>query len=855
MHAMTRAERRLAAQIATARAALLWERAAPVLAAPLAALAVYLMLAVFGAFERLGDPWRIIALTLLAIAGVWGAMRAARSLRLPTAAEAERRVEADSGLQGRPIEALRDAPVRRGEDAWWQAHRDRMAARLSAARARRPRAAWAAMDPMGLRLSAMIVLVCGVFLAGDLAGPRLTEAFAPRPLAGGSALGASVEMWIEPPAYTGRPVMYLRDRREARAPEGSVLAVRIAGLSRAPSVHGAPSEMEELSRDVRQLRITPDEDGEILIRAGGLRERVSLTLIEDRPPQVRLAAEPAGDAQGRLVLEIYAEDDYGVETLTFEFAPETGGARERVEVPPGAISEAGEDGLKRVRLDLSRHALAGERVTARVAAYDAIGQRGQSGEIALTLPQRVFLNPLARAVASERRRFLSVADGYAPMPETASVLTLAGAFLDDQPDRRIERAPAGVQRLALALDAVSDAPHRYFDDAVVWMGLRTALREVRLARELPALSHLDEDLWQIALRAELGSLADAEEALRAAEEALMDALARGADPIELSALFDAFERAVQVYMQALAREAAEAGRFAEGGAAGGMSGMDANALQELLDAIREAAELGDASGSRQALAQLAELLRNMQLTLAQGGRGEGADSPMARALREALEELSEAIGEQRGLTEDTFQREREGSGNGQAPSPARPPGADAGPGDRPGGDAPDADGGSQDGGAPSGEPGAPDFNDLAQRQGALRDRLDAAEDALALAPGERAREALDAARRAMDAAERALRAGDGERALSDQDEALRALREASREAAEALEREAAGEAEGSDPLGRGQGGLDGETTVPSEAERQRARDILEELRRRAAERGRPQEELDYIDRLLERFRR
>lgn len=409
-----------------------------------------------------------------------------------------------------------------------------------------------------------------------------------------------------------------------------------------------------------------------------------------------------------------------------------------------------------------------------------------------------------------------------------------------------------MQRLALALDAVSDAPHGYFDDPVVWMGLRTALQQVRRAREREALGHLDEDLWQIALRAELGSLADAEEALRAAEQALMDALARGADPIELSALFDAFERAVQVYMQALAREAAEAGRFAEGGA-GGMSGMDSDGLQALMDAIREAAELGDETGSRRALAQLTEMLRNMQITLSQGGRGQGEDSAMARALREALEELSEAIGEQRALTEDTFNRDRESgdrdrqSGGGGAP---RPPGAETMPGDEESGE---GQGGERE---EDGQGAGAGFDDLAERQRALQERLDAAEDALAGVPtGDEARDALEAARRAMEGAERALAEGDGPGALSQQDEALRALREASREAAEALEREAAGDAEGSDPLGRGAAGAEGETTVPSEAERQRARDILEELRRRAAERGRSREELDYIDRLLERFRR
>jgi tetratricopeptide (TPR) repeat protein len=61
---------------------------------------------------------------------------------------------------------------------------------------------------------------------------------------------------------------------------------------------------------------------------------------------------------------------------------------------------------------------------------------------------------------------------------------------------------------------------------------------------------------------------------------------------------------------------------------------------------------------------------------------------------------------------------------------------------------------------------------------------------------------------------------------------------------------------GRDPLGRtNQGnGLDtGDVRVPEEAERQRSQAIQEELRRRGAERERPQRELDYIDRLLKQF--
>ena len=104
----------------------------------------------------------------------------------------------------------------------------------------------------------------------------------------------------------------------------------------------------------------------------------------------------------------------------------------------------------------------------------------------------------------------------------------------------------------------------------------------------------------------------------------------------------------------------------------------------------------------------------------------------------------------------------------------------------------------------------------------------------------------------MEEAERALEQGELGGALALQDEAIEQIREAAGELAEALMAEQ-GQGE-TDPLGRGQGGRGpGDVDVPSEAERQRARDILEELRRRAAEQGRPQEELDYIERLLERF--
>ena len=60
-----------------------------------------------------------------------------------------------------------------------------------------------------------------------------------------------------------------------------------------------------------------------------------------------------------------------------------------------------------------------------------------------------------------------------------------------------------------------------------------------------------------------------------------------------------------------------------------------------------------------------------------------------------------------------------------------------------------------------------------------------------------------------------------------------------------------------DPLGRpltsnGTSNSDS-VKLPDELDLQRARQILQELRKRAAELGRPEQELEYLERLLRRF--
>jgi len=126
----------------------------------------------------------------------------------------------------------------------------------------------------------------------------------------------------------------------------------------------------------------------------------------------------------------------------------------------------------------------------------------------------------------------------------------------------------------------------------------------------------------------------------------------------------------------------------------------------------------------------------------------------------------------------------------------------------------------------------------------------------------------------MGDAEGALGEGNSDRAIDGQGRAIDAMRRGAQGLAQQLQQQM-GQGQGpgpygqpgrlgpgraqqdTDPLGRPLRGRDyGDDTtvkVPGEIDAQRARRILEELRRRFGEAFRPQLELDYIERLLKDY--
>ena len=862
---------------------LLWETYAPALALGVLFVLLFVIGAAFGVWQRIGDPWRLIALCVAVYFVVRSALSARKELT-PTKSQARRRVEFDSGLSHRPLDTLVDTPALKGiDDIAWQNHLRSAQIQVQQAGTSTLRPALAPIDKYFLRFAIPVMLMLALMVGFGDNYERLRASLTPGWISGMAAKNAHYEAWIDPPQYTGRPPSYFKDKTEMSAPEGSELVARISGVKTAPRLilrEGNKTRRitaKRLGPQSFEARAMVTRDTKASYRIGSHAQIWDLDIVKDMPPEISFDELPDAGKRDRLIFSYSLKDDYGVESLVLSLALQSDPENtEQIDITlPGrsvrtAIKEPG-------GVDLTKHKWAGKKVRGRLLAVDGKRQVGSTVMHDFIVPDKIFVEPLAKAVAEQRLLILAADEDYKPVPKIkADKPDNAPLFATDHPELTIDRAPENIRRTALLIEAITDKPVGVFEDPSVYMGLRNIYRRLQTAQAKDELGGIPEDLWTIAIRAEFGRLGDALEDMKRAERALNNAMARRAPQREVDALFDRYNEAVDRYMEFMMLEAAKNAKKqaedSEGGDGGENYQMDE--IQALLDAIEEANRMGDTVAARKALAKLAQLLENMQIELAQGGGGggSGVGDSMSEELKEALEDLNDILGEQRRLRDET---------------------QDAGRKEADMWDGQDEAGNQQNGDKPSG-------NDLADRQGQIGEMLNGLEDAAKGQAGgsdgsqdgaqqdgtgnqggtrkdengsggiggEDIEKALNDARTAMGKSEDALSEGDFYGAGRAQSDAIDALRKAGegllKQEAERLEAEQGDEsgkggddAKGgnADPFGRegGEGVGESDIDVPDKSDQQRARELLEELRKRSGERERDETEREYLDRLLERF--
>jgi len=867
---------RLDRLVARARAAELWERTWPLLWRGFGIGLAFLAASWLGLWLDLPPLGRIVGLAAFALL-LAATLLPLLQLARPSRRQALARIDRDAARTGAsahdPASAIEDTLAVGHADpatqALWALHQRRAASALARLGVAAPRPDMPRHDPFALRAGVVVAAVAAFFVAGPEWRERVGAAFDWRE-AQAAAPGFRVDGWIDPPLYTRLPPLIVSmsgGEQHLRAPVDSVLIVRVAGHGEAtltPNAALKPVAAEEAGPARRAAGRTPPREGGSGLReerfrlTGGSAEltiavpgteprRLTVETIPDLAPEIRQVGGFEVNGRGTFTLTYRAKDDYGIASAEGVIEPLKPG---RALVAPPRLSlalpgDAAGETDTRTLVDLTDNPWSGAKVRFGLVAKDEAGQEGRTAPAEVTLPARPFTQALARSLAEERRRIVTAPDE----------------------DRG---------RVQTALDALLIAPERFTPQPAIFLGLTTAARRLRAARSDEDLLAVADLIWEMALRIEDGDLSDAEKQLRQAQDRLKEAIERGAPEEEIAKLTQDLKQALDKFMKEFAqrqRETPKGQKKPSEQAQKGAKTVTPDDLEKMVKDMQEAMKRGDTAEAQRLLEQLRNVLENLQ----NAESGPKQDSKSAEMNRQ-MQELDEMSREQQKLRDETFKdgqekqdgrRQKQGQqqkGQGDKPQSGQNQQDSRG---QQGGSSGGAQGQGQKGQSQQGQEQSP-----GQRQQALRERLQDLQRRMKENGGQ-GEQGLSEAEDAMREAEEALGQGREGPAVDAQGRALEGLKKGAEGLQQQQEQMAEGDGEGDqpggespsqqgqagaaddDPLGRPSRGRDmsnGRVRVPNadESAVQRARRIMEELRRKLGDPTRPREELDYFDRLLRR---
>ncbi|MBB4005689.1 TIGR02302 family protein [Aurantimonas endophytica] len=860
---------RLALTRRLSAAALVVERVWPLVVAFVCLAALFLTFSWFGLFAAMPFAARVAVLAVLAGLALFALWRN-RHVRWPDDSEVDARIELVSRLQHQPLRTQDDhaATADPFALALWHEHQRRMAAQLRNLSGGSPRTQTERLDPFGLRAMVALLFVTAFAFSFGPGGGRIVDAFGTIDVPG--AVTARVDAWVTPPTYTGRAPIFLTEAgREGPVvvPEGSVLSVRIsdataADLTFTPAREGAEAvtvapvgaELDEDEADVaeaadgeaaapppegpREYVFTLEESGDVaLATAFSTMGRWGFDVTEDADPLIAFKEDPSVAQNSALQLVYTVSDDYGARKGQAEIVVEeeniAEGARPLVAPPEINLAlprRAREPTEGRTNADLTESPYAGAKVAMTLVVTDDAAQTGRSETKRLTLPERRFSNPLARAVIEQRRLLALDADS--------------------------------VDRVVEMLDAVTLRGEEFIESPTDYLALMAARTRIATAHDDAGLLSAVDFMWEIALGIEDGNLSLAERRLRDAREQLSEALEEGATDAEIDALMQELREAMQEYMQALAEAMQNQPPMSQDQMQmGDVQEIRPQDLERMMDRIEDLAKSGSKDAAQQMLSELQQMMDNLQAM--RPGQQQGGEQ---NAMQEQMNKMGELLQRQQQLMDQTYdlgrqqiQRQQQQQ-QGQQGEQGEP---------------------QQGGEGQQGEPMTAEqmqemMKQLQEQQGQLQEELQAMQQELE-GMGMEPSDGFGEAGEAMGEAEGALGEGNDGEAVGQQGRAMEAMRRGAQDMMQQMQQamqqgqqgqpgqpgqgqmgqgfNGMQQRSGRDPLGRQrqtQGPDFGQDVgVPDEIDTQRARQILDAIRQRLGDSLSPQLEREYLERLLQ----
>jgi uncharacterized protein (TIGR02302 family) len=884
-------KKRFEARVRLSWLALFGERLWEALLWPFIVVCAFLVFTLFGGWSLMPPLAHRILFGAFGLALIVSFLPLVRIV-LPTRAEALRRLERSANVKHRPASSYEDtlSATSQAETAQlWALHRQRLARLIAKLKPSWPAPRTDRKDPYAIRAALLVALIVGVIAGGGDLRTRIDAAF--NPAATTSTALLRLDAWVTPPVYTGMAPIVLADGSEPvgsgaesfralSVPERSQLIVRThapdgqtVNLTVRDEASGKEKTIEPklgasaglVQFDVGLMKPTTAD-----VSIGGHTvAQWQFALVADAVPRISLSGKPTTTPRGALRLTYSARDDYGVAGAQAHFAladdaaknatssdevnedddlPE---ANEPLFGPPVVTLQLPHANAKKVEgrttQDLTAHPWAGLKVRMTLVARDQAGQEGKSEPFEFVLPQRTFTKPLAKAVVEQRKKLVS--------------------------------EPGSIASVARALDALTIGGEKVIDDQVVYLSLRNAYWRLLNDDSRDGVRSVVDQLWSTALRIEEGDLPDAERELKNAQDALLKALQENAPAEEIKRRIEQLRAALGRYLQALAAQQQDKGNMPEQSAAAkdGDKLVSQQDLDKMLKNIEQLAQAGSKDMAERMLSELNDILDRLQT-------GNFPDNAKQQRAGRMMKDLKDVVSDQQKLLDDTFaEKRKQGKGGGAGDKfQVSPPPMDFGPGmsmtpfsnmmPQSGQGGPKAQGQSgRQGNAPGGgkqqlgrsqsqQQGS--LADLQRRQKALREKLQSLIDRMRMEGGDASND-FKGAKQAMKDAEDAIGEPNLNRATQNQGLALDRMRQGAQSMAQQMMENGemqAGQGPGNngrDPLGRpdrsNRPDLGLSVQVPDEIDIQKAREVLDELRRRVSDPSRPNIELDYLERLIRAF--
>jgi uncharacterized protein (TIGR02302 family) len=647
-------------------------------------LTAVLLLALAGVFALLPVGLHVLLLLALAAGGVWHVVRVCRTLpRLPVAA-LERRIEAASQLPHQPYIALADHLVPARDDALthglWQLHQEQ--ARLALARPLHT--GWPRL-PDGLRHSVPLMvtsLLVAVLSIGGQAGPRLRAALWPEVHVAGLTSAPALQAWLEPPAYTGLPLVSLPVARASkrdfssqspapaastaaaplRVPAGSTLRLVLPESHLHPRLHlpprTAPADTASHTASggsatgphvIPLQRLAATQNGYALslpLHAAGLYRLQtgfltvaawSVAPVADAPPRLTRTDAPEPEPQGTLRIGYQAEDDYGVVSLwavVKQAVVRRAGGNIPNAVPdhsPDSSSDSPADPSDtQVRILLQDTPATNRQPTlSGTAVLDLTAHPWAGSQVTLQL----------EAVDATGQSGVSV-PVMVTLPERPFTHPVARQLAALR-KALMQNFPQSFEPVAGELAQILSLPDDLDGDLTAYLALRVAYNRLLLTADSAAVSpSVPVLLWETALRLEEHTPAGADARLQQAEDALRQALANpNSTPAALEQAFRDLAEALQETLNHLQDAAA----FLPPDQAPDFGADMTDSLNDLLQTLRQQA----LSGNRQQAQQALEAIQKLTEALRQAQK----DPERNREAMAAMGELAKLAGEQSALAE------------------------------------------------------------------------------------------------------------------------------------------------------------------------------------------------------------